>query len=84
MQKWFVINCGKGCLCDGCLWLISKDYDQSQIRPKLITHKSVTTQGLNAENVQLFKTVKSPLALRREAIFLRGREVTVGSDDIYK
>ena len=36
MQECFVINCGKGCLCDGCLWLFT---DESQQRPKLITIK---------------------------------------------
>ena len=36
MQECFVISCGKGCLCDGCLWLFT---DKSQQRPKLITKK---------------------------------------------
>ena len=34
----FVINSGKGCHCDGCLWLITELYDQSQKRSKL-NHK---------------------------------------------
>ena len=39
MQECFVINYGKWCLCDGCLWLITEVYDKSQKRPKLITKK---------------------------------------------
>ena len=35
MQECFVINRGKGGLCDGCLWLITKVYDKSQKRPRL-------------------------------------------------
>ena len=30
MQECFVINCGKGCFCDGCLWLITDVYDKLQ------------------------------------------------------
>ena len=37
MQECFAINFGTGCLCDGCLWLITEVYDKSQKRPKLIT-----------------------------------------------
>ena len=37
MQEFCVISCGKGCLCDGCLWIITEAYNKSQKRPKLIT-----------------------------------------------
>ena len=33
-KECFVINSGKGCLCDGCLWLIAEVFDKSQKRPK--------------------------------------------------
>ena len=36
----FVINCGKGCLCDGCLGLITEVFDKSKKRPKSITQNS--------------------------------------------
>ena len=38
-QDCFVINWGKGCLCDCFLWLITDLYDKSQKRPKFVTKK---------------------------------------------
>ena len=67
-QDCFVISCRKGCLRDGCLWLIKGSFWQITKTSKLIMKESVrkfhsisrcprNTQRLIAENVQPFKIV---------------------------